>query len=220
MEITTNMQDFAAIANFPRIIGAIDGIHIHIKRPKEDEHVYVNRKLFHSLNIMAVCDAKYRIINFNARYPGSSHDSFVYNNSYIRTRFLNGDFGDGLLLGDSGYPLEPFLMTPFAHPATNEQERFNRSHKRTRVLVEQCFGVLKNRFRCLHISGGELQYKPVKCAKIVIACFLLHNYCINRNIPNPQNDINLQEAHEDNPGGPGVAIGDNIRNEIVQNFFS
>ncbi|CAL4136523.1 unnamed protein product, partial [Meganyctiphanes norvegica] len=49
--ITRNMQEFAAVANFPRIIGAIDGTHIAIKRPEKDEHVFVNRKQFHSLNL-------------------------------------------------------------------------------------------------------------------------------------------------------------------------
>ena len=128
--ITRNMQEFAAVANFPRIIGAIDRIHIAIKIPEKDEHVFVNRKQFHSLNLKVVCDAKWRIISYNVRYPGASHDAFVWNNSALRRRFLNGDFGEGLLIGDSGYPLEPFMMVPFQNPATNAQEKFNRSHKK------------------------------------------------------------------------------------------
>ncbi|KAA0198226.1 hypothetical protein HAZT_HAZT002793 [Hyalella azteca] len=34
-------------------------------------------------------------------------------------------------------------------------------------------------------AGGNLQYKPSKCAKIIAACLLLHNRCILMNIPNP-----------------------------------
>lgn len=48
-------------------------------------------------------------------------------------------------------------------------------------MVEQIVGEIKSRFRCLHTSGGALQYAPKKCAKIVIAC-LLHNYCIDRRL--------------------------------------
>ena len=43
---------FAAIAGFPRVIGAIDGTHIAIKSPPANrEAVYVNRKGFHSINV-------------------------------------------------------------------------------------------------------------------------------------------------------------------------
>ena len=39
-----NKQDFHDIANLPNIVGAIDGTHIRIVAPKEQEEVYVNRK--------------------------------------------------------------------------------------------------------------------------------------------------------------------------------
>ena len=45
------------IAQFPGIVGCVDGSHIPIITPKENEFVYVNRKNFHSANVQAVCDA-------------------------------------------------------------------------------------------------------------------------------------------------------------------
>lgn len=40
---------------FPGVIGAIDGTHIAIFPPKiEREHLFINRKLYHSLNVMIV----------------------------------------------------------------------------------------------------------------------------------------------------------------------
>lgn len=49
-----------------------------------------------------------------------------------------------------------------------------------------CFTLYVNAFhRCLHRSGGELQYSPVKCGNIIAACILLHNRCIKRGIPVP-----------------------------------
>ena len=39
------------------------------------------------------------------KWPGSTHDSFVLQRSRIYDRFESGEFGDSLILGDSGYPL-------------------------------------------------------------------------------------------------------------------
>lgn len=41
--------------NFSGVIGAIDGTHVAIwSLTKNREHLYINRKLFHSLNVMIV----------------------------------------------------------------------------------------------------------------------------------------------------------------------
>ena len=38
----------------PGVVGCIDGTHIPILRPPLDEHMYFNRKGFHSINAMIV----------------------------------------------------------------------------------------------------------------------------------------------------------------------
>lgn len=40
---------------FPGVIGAIDGTHIAILKPIEEEHNYFNRKGYHSKNVQIVC---------------------------------------------------------------------------------------------------------------------------------------------------------------------
>lgn len=114
-------------------------------------------------------------------------------------------------------------MTPFANPANPAEERYNRSHTSTRVVVEQAFGVLKSRFRCLHRSGGSLQYEPLKCGKIAVACMLLHNYCVKRRIPvqdelediaDDPDDPPQQDDHVDN-----VGQGYEVRQELIRNIF-
>lgn len=46
-------------------------------------------------------------------------------NSNVGQEFSDGNY-QGILLGDSGYPLHPWIMTPFLHPANNAERAFNR----------------------------------------------------------------------------------------------
>lgn len=113
------------------------------------------------------------------------------------------------------------MMTPFPAPANPEQEAYNTSHTRTRVKIEQAFGILKSRFRCLHKSGGNLQYSPVKCAKITVACMVLHNRCVKRRIPLPEDFLD-EEYIEAIPlrEQRGRNVGAEKRNNIVLQHFS
>ena len=82
--------------------------------------------------------------------PGSCHDFSIFKSSVIGQKLQNGVFGDGYLLGDSGYPCVPYLLTPFGHPKTEEELRFNAAHNATtRCTVDRAFGILKWRFYCL-----------------------------------------------------------------------
>ncbi|XP_042210294.1 putative nuclease HARBI1 [Homarus americanus] len=219
VQIARTVQGFARIRNLPRVIGAIDGTHIPIKAPIENEGTYVNRKRYHSLNVQVVCNADGLITNYSTKYPGCKHDAFIWANCLLRRRFEAGDFGDNYLIGDSGYPLEAFLMTPFRNPSTPGEVRYNNSHTKTRVVVEQTFGVLKSRFRCLHRSGGSLQYDPSKCAKIVNACFLLHNYCLMRRVPLPHDMVD-DDGEIDNPAEAVAGTGQAVRANVVHNWFT
>ncbi|KAJ3662267.1 hypothetical protein Zmor_006623 [Zophobas morio] len=89
------------------------------------------------------------------------------------------------LLGDSGYPLMPYLLTPFTHPPENTPEsRFNNAHRRARSCIEQCIGILKARFRCL-LSERTLRYSPPKADTIVNAYVILHNIMVEGDLPLP-----------------------------------
>ena len=101
--------------------------------------------------------------NVVARWPGSTHDSFIFRDSRIgqQLNIQHQSLEDGLLLGDSGYPCKPYLMTPYLNPVTDKQQEFNSAHKRTRVAIEQAFGWWKRRFHLLH---SEIRMKPEKCS--------------------------------------------------------
>lgn len=164
-------MDFHAIAGFPNVVGAIDGTHVRLQAPSSDEHLYVNRKGYHSINVQAICDANLKITNCVARWAGSTHDSRILRLSQIGEAFEQGLI-DGILLGDSGYPLKPWLLTPFLNAGNRSEQRYNNAHCKTRNTVERTFGVMKRRFHCLH---GELRMSPARVCKIICTCVALHN---------------------------------------------
>lgn len=51
-EMPTHARKWYDIANFPRVIGAVDGTHIPIRCPDVRDRNYFCRKEFHSLNVM------------------------------------------------------------------------------------------------------------------------------------------------------------------------
>lgn len=119
-----------------------------------------------------------------------------------------------MLLGDSGYPLQPWLLTPLNDPAPNTPEAdYNNAHKVTRSTVERCIGVLKYRFRCI-MGERKLRYAPEKVCSIVYPCGILHNMCIRAGIQlegDPEERIQLEEVN-DMPAN----VYDNILNEARQ----
>ena len=79
---------------------------------------------------------------------------------------------NALLLGDSGYGIAPYLLTPFSNPTTPTDKYFNKVYASERVTVERCFGQVKMRFPILHY---KVRTKLSSVGGIIICCFILHN---------------------------------------------
>ncbi|RVE40940.1 hypothetical protein evm_014409 [Chilo suppressalis] len=185
-------QRFYNSYGIPGVVGCIDGCHFRIFKPrKEEEHLFYCRKHYHSLNVLMVCDDNCRIMYINPKFGGASHDAFVWENShinnYLQTLHQSGE--SVWLLGDSGYPQRPWLMTPYSNPAAGSAaETYNNVHSIARVVIENTFGRLKNRWRCV-CKDRVLHYKPEKCAQIIIACSVLHNLALDFTVPLPSNEM-------------------------------
>ncbi|KAM7290826.1 putative nuclease HARBI1 [Ixodes scapularis] len=95
-------------------------------------HEEVNRHLYHFINVQV--DASSRIRNVVG--PGSTHDSRVFTESTLPIKLADGVY-DGLLLGDSSYTCQPWLMTPFPSPSSAAEVRYNTAHTTTRSIVER-----------------------------------------------------------------------------------
>lgn len=71
-------------------------------------------------------------------------------------------------------------MTPILDaPEGTPEDYYTKLHCSARNTVERTIGVLKNRWRCL-LKHRVLHYHPDVAAKIINACCVLHNMCINR----------------------------------------
>lgn len=101
------------------------------------------------------------------------------------------------MLGDAGYALKPYVMTPFRSTTDGSRERsFNLKHSKARNIIERTIGLLKNRYRCLM---DKLHYKPEKAAQIANVCCALHNLCIIHNVDMDASSISNMSDYVDEP---------------------
>ena len=96
---------------FKDCIGAVDGTHIEAKVPKDETAAYRNRKGKLSQNVMACCDLDNLEFTFVlAGWEGSAHDGLVFSKSFEHGFIVpEGKY----YLGDAGYPLTPYCLTPY-----------------------------------------------------------------------------------------------------------
>ncbi|KAM9364221.1 uncharacterized protein KZ484_010498 isoform 2-T4 [Pholidichthys leucotaenia] len=171
----------------PLCVGAIDGSHIPIIAPEECHTDYFNRKGWHSIILQGVVDGKGLFWNVFAGLPGSMHDARVLRLSRLWELATRGNLFPPIrnigalctgyyILGDSAYPLQNWLLKPFHDSGrlTEEQHTFNQTISRVRVNVENAFGRLKGRWRCL-LKRNDCDIELVK--SMVVTCCALHNLC-------------------------------------------
>uniref|UniRef100_UPI00398E38AC putative nuclease HARBI1 n=1 Tax=Pristiophorus japonicus TaxID=55135 RepID=UPI00398E38AC len=199
---------FVLIAGFPRMHGVIDCTHIGLRVQLNHPKFFINRKGFHSLNVQLVCDHQSRILTVDARYPGSSHDSFILSQTNVPTLFTRPNQDCGWLLGDKGYPLSTWLLTPLRNSRTAAEHSYNDAHSGTRCIIEHCIGILKQRFLYLQRSGGALQYSPQRVSIFMVVCCMLHNLALMMGQPLevepalPPDEKEAQEEEEDSHRHP------------------
>ncbi|GBP96489.1 Zinc finger protein 169 [Eumeta japonica] len=116
------------------------------------------------------------ILNVVARWPGSTHDATIFNNSELRAQCENGVYGNRWLIGDSVYTFATSTSYPLLTPVSQNEINYNRAHTKTRNTIERCFGVWKRRFPVLSLKLG---FVLATTQAVVIATSVLHNICQN-----------------------------------------
>ncbi|XP_067909275.1 putative nuclease HARBI1 [Heterodontus francisci] len=187
---------FKAMAGFPQVQRIIDCTHVAIKVPEHQPVAFINRKGFHSLNVQLVCDhynqslfamvgvTKTRRHRFKDLIPLSTyvigtnmdHDlqlcftRLLCSHSVISKILDQGgnipSWNQGWILGDKGYPLRTWLLTPVRNPCMDAEEKNNVCQRTTQATIEQAISLLKMRFRWPDRSGGALQCAPARVSRI------------------------------------------------------
>jgi hypothetical protein len=62
--------------------------------------------------LQTVSEADLKIQDIVTLWPRSAHDAHILRNSVLCASMSMGNFGKGVLVGDSGYPIKPYLITP------------------------------------------------------------------------------------------------------------
>ncbi|KAB0805098.1 hypothetical protein PPYR_02068 [Photinus pyralis] len=145
--------------------------------------------------------------------------SFVDDDAFETLKALmETDYQDYFLVGDSGYPVENYLMTPLLNPNTPAQHLYNEAQIRTRNVVERSYSVWKRRFAVLSLG---LRVKLTTTLNIIVATAVLHNIAINMKVINPPPvEVNIENVEWD------VAVyeerhgRDNVRTNLIDNYFS
>ncbi|KAB5591329.1 hypothetical protein CTheo_5245 [Ceratobasidium theobromae] len=172
---------FKELCGLDGIIGALDGSLIKLaKRPPESDASFISRKGTTATNVQAIVDHEGRFIAFETGYAGSKNDTYVWKHSYVfrhrDTHFQEGEF---VLADGAGYPISPFVLTPFARNECQEdgdrKRRFGKLISSARVVIEQTFGRLKARFPSLALMGEVEDLDDLYRA--IEAMMILHNMC-------------------------------------------
>jgi hypothetical protein len=170
-------REFAAVARFHHVIGAMDGTHLAILPVIRRKMYYVDRKSHTTINMHAVVSARRKFIHFDAGWPGSVHDARVFVNSDLGTSLTSPSpsqrvVPDGhFILADSAYPLTPFILTPYDKVTTPEQASYNAAHARTRVVVECVFGIFKRKWQLF----GHARFSALWTARLAKIAAALQN---------------------------------------------
>jgi len=91
------------------------------------------------------------------------------------------------LLGDSAYvgsDFSNFIITPKKDIGTLSEEDIanNLNISRGRVIIENCFGIIKCKFRRVQALQNT---STLNCVKVILGACILHNLSLNQNIECP-----------------------------------
>lgn len=140
-----------------------------------------------------------RFIDVFIGLPGRIHDARVFRNSPLGQALNTGIIARNNmhLIGDSAYPLNQHLMTPFrdnGHLNVRETT-YNIKLSSIRSVIERAFGLLKGKFRRLK----DLQIEDFDLGnRMIAACCVLHNIVIdNRDVDLIDSDEEVEDEEAD-----------------------
>ncbi|XP_048247699.1 putative nuclease HARBI1 [Haliotis rufescens] len=203
MKTPIEPQDWLQVAErfqgrwqFPPVLGALGGKHIAIQKPSNSGSTYYNYEGFCSIVLIGLVDADYNSDGFRLVMLGlastAKYGTTVPSTNQYNREPLSFDI-PYYIIADDAFAMQSWLMKLFPHRALAHDELvFNYRLSRARRVVENAFGILANRFRCLLRT---LQVQVDTASLIVRTCVVLHNYLRERN---PSNDVMTLDKEDAN----------------------
>lgn len=177
---------------FPHCIGSIDGKHIVMENPYHSGTEFYNYKKTFSIVLMALVDTNYKFIFADIGSQGRISDGGVFKNSLLWKKICRNELdlptpcplpGSNIdvpyvFIGDGAFALSTHVMKPYPgnHDSDSQKRIFNKCLSRSRVVVENTFGILSAVFR---IFRRPIDLDPDIVSQLTMTCVLLHNFLRN-----------------------------------------
>ena len=153
------MVEMKSLLQFPCCFGAIDGYHIPIKCPacgRESNKEYQNFKNFYSLVLMIIVDSHYRFIWASCGFPGTFHDSVIFQSTHLYSEVIKGNLIHSIawnvcdtevqpvIFGDSAFPFKTWLLKPYTNiPRQSLMRKYeSKKHQQRRWHLHALFCIL------------------------------------------------------------------------------
>nr|CAD2165111.1 unnamed protein product [Meloidogyne enterolobii] len=179
--------------NMPLCIGALDGKLVRLRKPNNSGSLYHDYKRNFSLNMLALCDFRFRIIYVDVGEYGYKGDANVFSSSSLKAKLndnlLNipeptnlpglpdSDKINYFIVADAAFPLSLNIMKPFAGNALSHKQRiYNYRISRARRVIENVFGIMCVKWRIL-LKPIETNIESANW--IIRAIIVLHNFLID-----------------------------------------
>ncbi|XP_019177794.1 PREDICTED: putative nuclease HARBI1 [Ipomoea nil] len=188
------VNDARYMPHFKDCVGAIDGTHIAINVPEENQIHYIGKKGIPTTNVLAACDFGLLFTYVLTGWEGSVHDSCIFLDTISDSslNFPKPPLGKYYLV-DKDYPESEGYLTPYPKTRYHQlkfhdsnpkesQEVFNQAHASLRSCIEKAFGVLKSRWKILQKMP---RYSLMDQNRIICSCFALHNYIRKNTVDDP-----------------------------------
>lgn len=210
LEMAQVKSKFEKIQGLPNCCGSIDTTHITMCLPASDptSYVWLDEEKNHSMVLQVIVDAEMRFRDILTGLPGKMSDWLVFQSSNFhklcdKGERLNGkrlelndrsEIGE-YIIGDSGYPLLPYLVTPYdGKELSTSKAEFNKRHKETQLVVQRALTMLKERWRI--IQGVMWRPDKHRLPRIILVCCLLHNIIIDIGDEMEDGDVPLSIEHD------------------------
>ncbi|PSR90034.1 Nuclease [Actinidia chinensis var. chinensis] len=192
-EMAVVKSKFEKIRGLPNCCGAIDTTHITMLLSSSEmaSNVWLDREKNRSMILQAIVDSEMRFRDVVTGWPGKMNDFDVLQRSTFfklceKGERLNGNkmrLSEGTelseyIVGDLGFPLLPWLVTPYqGKDLSDPKAEFNKRHFATRVVAQRAMARLKEMWRI--IQGVMWRPDKNRLPRIILVCCILHNIVID-----------------------------------------